>query len=129
MPEARLDVRAGPAGILAWVHPVFQNRKRAGGDPPPPRARLQPRLPRGDRDMKRLVLALAVVLSPGIARAQAPAAAGGCDRACLVGFVDQYLDALVAQDPKRLPVAANVKFTENGQRPNPRGGFPNPVDG
>jgi len=39
-----------------------------------------------------------------------------CDRACLEGFVEQYLDAAIAHDPKLLPLAANVKFTENGQR-------------
>lgn len=39
-----------------------------------------------------------------------------CDRACLDGFIDQYLDAVVAHDPSRLPVANGVKFTENGQR-------------
>jgi hypothetical protein len=44
------------------------------------------------------------------------ATAGACDRACLQGFVEQYLDAWVARDPKRLPLAPNVKFTENGQR-------------
>jgi hypothetical protein len=44
------------------------------------------------------------------------AAGGACDRACLQGFVDQYLDAWIARDPKRLPLAPNVKFTENGQR-------------
>jgi hypothetical protein len=38
-----------------------------------------------------------------------------CDRACLTGLVDQYLAALIAHDPKRLPLARNVKFTENGQ--------------
>jgi len=36
-----------------------------------------------------------------------------CDRKCLYGFVDQYLAALVAKDPARLPWAAHVKFTEN----------------
>jgi hypothetical protein len=41
---------------------------------------------------------------------------GTCDRACLNGFVDQYLDAAVAHNPKLLPLAKNVKFTENGQR-------------
>ena len=41
------------------------------------------------------------------------AAAGECDRACLYGFLDQYLAALVAKDPGRLPWAAHVKFTEN----------------
>ncbi|HZI51847.1 MAG TPA: hypothetical protein VFE29_08480, partial [Terriglobia bacterium] len=44
------------------------------------------------------------------------AATGPCDRACLQGFVEQYLEAWVARDPKRLPLAANVKYTENGQR-------------
>ena len=39
-----------------------------------------------------------------------------CDRACLEGFVEQYLDAAIAHDPKLLPLAPNVKFTENGQR-------------
>src|SRR4051812_10790218 len=79
--------------------------------------------------MKRLLFTLAVVLSPGIALAQAAPAAGGCDRACLVGFVDQYLDALVAQDPKRLQVTPNVKFTENGQRLTLGDGFWNSVTG
>jgi hypothetical protein len=38
-----------------------------------------------------------------------------CDRACLNGYADQYLAALVAHDPSRLPLARQVKFTENGQ--------------
>jgi len=41
------------------------------------------------------------------------APAKGCDYACLTGFVDQYLAALAAHDPSRLPVAPHVKFTEN----------------
>jgi hypothetical protein len=45
-----------------------------------------------------------------------PAAADSCDRACLNGFVDQYLDAVVAHDPSRLPLTKTVKFTEDGQR-------------
>jgi hypothetical protein len=43
-------------------------------------------------------------------------ALNSCDRACLNGFVDQYLDAVVAHDPSRLPVTQFVKFTENGQK-------------
>jgi hypothetical protein len=39
-----------------------------------------------------------------------------CDRACLEGFVEKYLDAAIAHDPKLLPIAPNYKFTENGQR-------------
>ena len=36
-----------------------------------------------------------------------------CDYACLTGFVDQYLKALIAHDPSQIRVTANVKFTEN----------------
>jgi hypothetical protein len=43
-----------------------------------------------------------------------PAAkAGDCDRACLNGFVDQYMSAVAAHDPSKLPHAANVRYTEN----------------
>lgn len=38
-----------------------------------------------------------------------------CDRACLDGFVDRYLAALLAHDPARAPLAKGAKFTENGQ--------------
>jgi hypothetical protein len=52
--------------------------------------------------------------------AAAPRSAGGaaraCDRACLDGLVDRYLEAVAANDPSRLPVTSDVKFTENGQR-------------
>jgi hypothetical protein len=38
---------------------------------------------------------------------------GSCDRTCLTGLVDQYLAALVRHDPTGLPLATDVKFTEN----------------
>ena len=41
-------------------------------------------------------------------------AASACDRACLTGFTDQYLAALAAHDPKRVPAAADLRFTEDG---------------
>jgi hypothetical protein len=44
------------------------------------------------------------------------AATNNCDRDCLNGFVDRYLDAVVAHDPSRLAVTKLVKFTENGQK-------------
>lgn len=44
----------------------------------------------------------------------ASAAEQSCDRACLTGFVDQYLAAMVARDPAKLPLAKSVKFTEDG---------------
>jgi hypothetical protein len=48
------------------------------------------------------------------AREPRPAASDSCDRACLNGFVDEYLNAVVAHDPSKLAVAKNVKFTEGG---------------
>jgi hypothetical protein len=45
-----------------------------------------------------------------------PAASNACERDCLNAFVDQYLDAVVAHNPSRLPVTKSVKFTEDGQR-------------
>lgn len=38
-----------------------------------------------------------------------------CNRACLDNLIDQYLAALVAHDPKRLPLSADVRYTENDQ--------------
>src|SRR5215510_7265462 len=38
-----------------------------------------------------------------------------CNRACLENVVDQYLSALVAHDPKRLPLSKDVMYTENDQ--------------
>ena len=38
-----------------------------------------------------------------------------CNRACLENVVEQYLTALVAHDPKRVPLSKDVKYTENAQ--------------
>lgn len=38
---------------------------------------------------------------------------GGCDRACLEGFVGQYMEAVAAHDPSKLATTATVKYTEN----------------
>lgn len=36
-----------------------------------------------------------------------------CDRACLGGFITQYLDAMVAHNPRALPLSDKVRFTED----------------
>jgi hypothetical protein len=59
-------------------------------------------------------MALLAAAAPHAARAQA-AAPAACDSTCLRGFVDDYFEALEARDPSKLPVAENVKFTENGR--------------
>lgn len=38
---------------------------------------------------------------------------GPCDRECLIAIADQYLAALVAHDPASVPLAADLRFTEN----------------
>jgi hypothetical protein len=65
-----------------------------------------------------LLTALAVLMSVfavgSSSRANAsPAKGDDCDRACLNGFADQYMAAVAAHDPSRLPTTANVRYTEN----------------
>src|SRR6202167_4343044 len=46
-----------------------------------------------------------------------------CNRACLEGVLNQYIAALVAHDPKRLPLSADVMYTENDQQLDVGDGF------
>jgi hypothetical protein len=64
---------------------------------------------------KLLYITIALALPRGFnGFAQASKApAVSCDRACLAGFVTQYVNAMVAHKPESLPVAGNVKFTED----------------
>jgi hypothetical protein len=54
------------------------------------------------------IFLMAVMASPVLAQST-------CDRSCLQGFVDQYLKAIVTHDSSQLPLAKNVRYTENGQ--------------
>ena len=45
----------------------------------------------------------------------AHAAAAQCDRACLGGLITRYVEALVAHDPSKLPLADNVRVTEDSK--------------
>ncbi|MGH8149163.1 MAG: hypothetical protein ACRETB_04170 [Steroidobacteraceae bacterium] len=53
----------------------------------------------------------------------ASAAAKRCDSACLDHLVDSYLAALVAHDPKLVPIAPNAEFVENTVRMRPGEGL------
>ena len=70
------------------------------------------------RILSALLLAFAFLAIASLPSAHPVAAAPAvnCDRACLNGIMDQYLAAMVAHDPSKLPLAKNVKFTENGVR-------------
>jgi hypothetical protein len=63
-----------------------------------------------------LFLFAAALLAACFTSSSAWAQSGACDRACLEGFVDRYLDALVKHDPSAVPISSGVRFTENGQR-------------
>ena len=51
-----------------------------------------------------------------MAGAMSARAAAPCDRACLEGFVDKYLDAVLAHNPSLVPLAPGVRYTEDGQQ-------------
>src|SRR5580704_7660684 len=71
-------------------------------------------------------IAAAVLLASTLA---AQSKSGACDRACLEAFVDRYLDAVIAHDPSKAPIAKNARFTENGQRLDLGDGLWNTMDG
>jgi hypothetical protein len=67
--------------------------------------------------MRARTAAAALAAAAGIlAGASAGAQQTACNRQCLEGFVDRYIDAAIANDPQALPLARNVRYTENGQR-------------
>jgi hypothetical protein len=61
--------------------------------------------------MRSLALAGAFTLMAAGSTLQA---APDCDRACLRGFITQYLDAMLTHNPKALPLSPKVRFTEDG---------------
>ena len=48
------------------------------------------------------------------AAAQPPRVTPPCDRACLEGYVDRYLDAMLANEVSPTLFARDAKFIENG---------------
>ena len=62
---------------------------------------------------RAIVAALAVVLAFEVDAGAQTAAAKSCDRECLGGMITQYLDAMIAHNPKALPTASGVRFTED----------------
>ena len=50
-----------------------------------------------------------VAAATGDARGRVPQ----CDRSCLEGMIDRYLDAMVAHDPSRAPLSPTVKYAQD----------------
>jgi hypothetical protein len=61
---------------------------------------------------RSLIIRLVALLLLGLSHVRAQDVT--CDRGCLEGYVNLYLDALVAKDPARLPLAPGARYTENG---------------
>jgi hypothetical protein len=76
---------------------------------------------------KKLVIAAFFLATTAMA-APSPAAES-CDRACLAGMLTQYVDALVAQDHSKLPLADNVRFVEDSRAIKPGEGLWKTVTG
>ncbi len=66
------------------------------------------------RYLQAAVAGIAAVLVSSLGAGVGHAAEAPCDRTCLKGFIELYTDALAHHDPTRLPLAATVRFTENG---------------
>ena len=62
------------------------------------------------RMLKLSLTAASLLTSTGLLAAE------NCDRTCLEGFVDRYLDAVIVNEPGQVPIAPNARFTEDGQR-------------
>ncbi len=60
-----------------------------------------------------VTMAAAVVLA-AISAAHGAQQSGPCDRACLSGIAENYLEAMRAHDPSRTSLVKNVRYTENG---------------
>jgi hypothetical protein len=61
---------------------------------------------------KRPIVALLLFVIGLVAGARAQTG-GDCNRECLIGLTEAYLSAMVARDPAKAPVIANVRFTQN----------------
>jgi hypothetical protein len=74
------------------------------------------------------VAAFTLVLAPGV-EASIGAIPLKCDRVCLENLVEQYLAAVIAHDPDRLPVSKDILYTENDQKVELGDGFWKTVQG
>ena len=66
---------------------------------------------------------IGVALACSLFAASSHAAQHNCDRRCLREVTQKYLDALVKQDPKAAPLAANLRYTENAAEVAPGSGL------
>ncbi|MEO8466702.1 MAG: hypothetical protein ABI640_15280 [Gammaproteobacteria bacterium] len=66
--------------------------------------------------MNRIRICRALLAFVAVCALANTAFAADCNRVCLEGFVDRYLDAVIPDQPSGVPLAPNVRFTEDGQQ-------------
>ena len=62
-----------------------------------------------------MVRRLALLSALLVGFSQTSLAADNCDRACLGDLITRYVDAVVAHDHSKLPLAGNVRYTEDSK--------------
>jgi len=62
------------------------------------------------RDVWTLLAGAMLTMTVAVVGAQG---SGACNRECLIGLTEAYLSAMVARDPAKAPVTANVRVTQN----------------
>ena len=74
------------------------------------------RLPLAENAMlnNNKVRVLSLIGAALVAHGASGAGGGDCNRACLEGIADRYLDAMVAHDPTKVTIAPGTRYTENG---------------
>jgi hypothetical protein len=77
----------------------------------------------------RLLIIGLIAITAAAAHASVGPIPLNCNRACLENLVDQYLTALAARDPTRLPLSKDVMYTENDQVVAVGDGFWKTVEG
>ncbi len=63
-----------------------------------------------------VVAALAAGTAMAAQKGKIATAPGPCERACLLSLADNYLAAMVAHDPTKVPLASDIKLVENVKR-------------
>jgi len=66
--------------------------------------------------MRILASLFAVCWGLAVSSCGSPDDPAACDRECLIGFADAWLDALAAHDPDRLALSDDIRFVENVTR-------------
>jgi hypothetical protein len=67
------------------------------------------------RSLIFMIIGLLFIVTTGCQNKTKLTASAKCDRHCLEGFVDRYLEAMVAHDASRAPFAEDARYTENAE--------------